>query len=250
MKTRRKNDWNELFLGKFKGYEKIFPNQYFNNFLFEPTGTESYEQKLFETLEKKSQLPLDIGLFNAAKTHSTEELASSSLSLSFLCFIVKLLSPKIVVEIGSFVGFSTCNIAKCLPPDGKVFSIEKFDYFADIAQKNVTKFGLNEQAVIVKGDAIEVLSTLEFGEKKLDLAFIDGNKEEYLAYLKWSVERLSDKGIIIIDDIFFHGDVLNDVCETEKGEGVKAVIEYLSNDAHLDYSFLPIANGLLFLKKQ
>ena len=161
------------------------------------------------------------------------------------------MSPKIAVEIGTFVGFSTCNIAKCLPPDGKIFSIEKFEDFAEIAEKNVAKFGLNDQVEIVKGDAIEVLSTLNLGEKEIDLAFIDGNKEEYLTYLEWSLERLSAKGIIIIDDIFFHGDVFNDVCETEKGSSVQAVIQHISKDTQLDYSFLPtVANGLLFISKQ
>ena len=123
-------------------------------------------------------------------------------------------------------------------------SIEKFEDFAEIVEKNVAKFGLNDQVEIVKGDAIEVLSTLNLGEKEIDLAFIDGNKEEYLTYLEWSLERLSAKGIIIIDDIFFHGDVFNDVCETEKGSGVQAVIQHISKDTQLDYSFLPIANGL------
>lgn len=240
--------WDEALSGKVKQHEKIFPNQYFNNFLWERSKDETYESYLYGLLEDISHLPLKKEEFFADEERTIDELASSSVVLNFLCMILKLTTPRVVFEIGSFVGFSTCNLAATMQPQSKLVTIEKFERFANTTIRNVSKFGLESKVKVICGDAKTILKTYDFGDEPIDFAFIDGDKQDYPFYVEWFVNRLSSNGFLVVDDILFHGDTLNENCKTEKGMGVKSVLNFLRSREDLSVSLLPIANGLLFIK--
>ena len=98
------------------------------------------------------------------------------------------------------------------------------------------------------GDAENILNRNLINEK-FDFIFIDGAKEKYDKFLKFSIQNINKGGIIFIDDALFHGDVLNNLPVTEKGVGVKNSI-YLAKEADgFEKIFLPISNGVMILKR-
>lgn len=230
-----------------RGHEKFSSTQMFNRYMFKGTE-EEFSKLLYDEMGSFTSLPFTADKFLVSDLHTIDEMASSPLCLSFLCFLTEMLSPRTVVEIGSFVGFSTANLAFGLPKGSKLYSFEKFDRFAEIAQSNIDNLGLAESVVLNVGDAKEELP--KKCPKEVDLVFIDGNKEDYLIYLKFFEERMSDNGIIVIDDFFFHGDIFNDQQNSDKGAGLRKVIEYLKSTNKFVCSVLPISNGMCLLSRR
>jgi caffeoyl-CoA O-methyltransferase len=97
----------------------------------------------------------------------------------------------------------------------------------------------------MEGSAREILGQLP--KKSFDVVFIDGSKQDYLEYALKSEGLLSDRGIIIVDDIFFHGDALNDEPATEKGAGCRKLLDHYEHDDKFTKVVLPISNGILLL---
>ena len=239
---------NDFDTKNVKGHEKVFSNQLFNRFLYDG-DQEVYEKKCFDFLNEFSKIKFSQERFYGSQRHTLDEMASSPASVAFVCFLASMIQPKLVIEIGTFVGFATINLAAKLDSEAKIIAIEKFDEFAEITIKNAKACGVIDQIEIKVGDAKEILPNLELVPNSVDLAFVDGNKEDYLTYIKIFESVLSDKGLIVMDDCFFHGDVLNEKYKTEKGEGVADAVDYIIESEDLTVCFLPISNGIALIKK-
>jgi predicted O-methyltransferase YrrM len=144
---------------------------------------------------------------------------------------------------------SAMSFARALPADGEVVTIEKFDRFAAIARRNFDKNGLGDKIRLIVGDATDVLAGLRSGPA-FDLVFIDGNKERYKDYMEATAPLLSPRGIMIVDDVFFHGDAVRATPSTEKGAGVKAALDYAAGLSGWLRVVLPIANGVLLMVRR
>lgn len=230
------------------GWQKFCSNQKFNRYLYEG-NSESYEKTLFMFLEKNSNIFFSRESFEVSKLHSIDEMASSPNAVSFICFLANLIRPKFALEIGTFVGFTTANLAKCLHKDGHLISVEKFDHFAEIAKKNFSNCGVSDKITLKIGDAKVVVRGLEIKDNTLDFAFVDGNKEDYLEYIEYLLPKLSQKGILLVDDCFFHGDILNENPKTEKGLGVKKAARFLNKNQEINLCFVPISNGMAIISR-
>jgi predicted O-methyltransferase YrrM len=178
-----------------------------------------------------------------------EEMASSPVSLRFFQFLARISGARRVLEIGSFVGVSAMCFARALPEDGEVVTIEKYDRFARIARRNFERNGLAAKIRLLQADALEALGGLPRHEP-FDIVFIDGNKERYREYMEQTVPLLGPRGIMIVDDAFFHGDALNAVPATEKGRGVKAALDFAADLEMWLRVVLPMANGILLLARR
>ena len=177
-----------------------------------------------------------------------EQMASNAVALGFLTWLLKLTGAKRVLEIGAFVGVSAMYFADALPPDGRVVTIEKFDHFAGIARRNFAANGLADRIELVEGDAHEVLPTVA-DRGPFDFAFIDGNKERYADYFRLVEPMMSDRSVIVVDDVFFHGDALSPTPLSEKGRGVRAFLELAASTANWNRAVLPLTNGMMLLCK-
>lgn len=210
----------------------------------------SYYKDLYKILEKSQKLN-DINKnykLKSSKIVSIREMSSPPQSLNLLKSITDLTNSRSVLEIGTFLGISAMAFAS-VDNSIKVTTIEKFKEFYDIANLNILNNGFSKQIKIINGDAMVVLKSLK---KKFDLVFIDGNKENYLNYLKLVLKNNTKKGsTIIIDNILFHGDVLNKTPVTEKGKGAKKVLKFIQ-DSKIFTSLLliPVYDGSLILKRK
>ena len=213
-------------------------------------GTD-YAEDLYQTICRASGIGNPHEELDLVHTDrfTLEQMGSNPVSLRFLQFLLKVAGARRVLEIGTFIGVSAIYFARALPPGGKVVTIEKFDHFAGIARQNIARNGVADRVEVLDGDAHEVLRRLPPGSE-FDFVFIDGNKERYRDYVQMTEPFLSAKGVIVVDDCFFHGDAVNARPTSEKGAGARAALDYASTRADLVKIALPLANGMLLLTRR
>jgi caffeoyl-CoA O-methyltransferase len=228
-------------------WDKMLPDQPEHAHLY---NGHAFMLDLFETVCRSSGIrnPHDEFKIEQSDMFSVEEMASNPIAMRFLQFLIRVAAVRRVLEIGAFVGLSTMCFAKALPADGKVVSIEKFDKFAAIARRNFSLNGLADKIELFQGDAFEVIDHLP-RDQMFDLVFIDGNKERYMDYAVKTEPLLAPRGIMIVDDCFYHGDVLNAAPTDAKGVGTKAFMDYAaSSDGWLRIA-LPVSNGMFLMTR-
>ncbi len=162
-------------------------------------------------------------------------------------FFIDMIGAHTFLEVGTFIGNTTMCVADFIGDNADITTIEKFDEFAEIARDNFKGNHLSDKINLLVGDAIKIIPALEDG--KFDIIYIDGDKGNYLELCKAAEKKLSPGGLIIVDDVFFHGDVFNDKPKTEKGRGCKALLEFYKNRRGFSKYVLPVNNGILLLKK-
>lgn len=162
-------------------------------------------------------------------------------------FLINITKAKSILEIGTFIGNTTMHLSENAGLDSKVTSIEFGQEFYDIACRNIKNNGFSSRIELIHSDAKLALN--KFEENTFDMIFIDGSKEDYLVFSLLSEKLLKKNGIIIIDDVFFHGDALNDKPKSNKGIGCKLLLNHYLNEANFKNCLLPISNGILLLQK-
>ncbi len=231
---------------KIRYYSSFLPNQkvlkkYFTN--------KDYEKKLYTLISNHSNIinPKKKYKLTNGSGFLVEEMASNPISLNFLNFLTSMIKPKYILEIGAFIGLSTMELTQNLKKGGKVVSLEKYEKFYKICKKNFNKNRLDKKIKIVLGDALETLKFKKF-RYKFDFIFIDGNKEKYKEIFVECEKLVSKNGIIVVDNIFNQGDVLNKNPKTSKGAGVKRFLKYVRHKKYSS-SILPFYDGIMLIKK-
>lgn len=229
---------------KYRYSDKLLPNQEFFRYLY------------------KDAPPLEISLHNLLASYSGsadasqlklttpknidfEEMSTPPWQLVLIGAFIGLTGAKTVLEIGTFVGHSAMQFARMVGGDGHVTTIEVGKEFAEIARQNVAANGFEKRITVLQGDAGAILETLP--DQSFDFVFVDGSKQDYLEYTLKSQRLLTSRGVIIVDDVFFHGDALNEEPQTEKGLGCKRLLEFYKSDTRFNKLLLPVANGILVL---
>ncbi|RDV03151.1 O-methyltransferase [Undibacter mobilis] len=235
---------------KIEFHERLLVTQPFHNSLYRESDAE-YFPRLYKAIMTSCALQEPQKRFDLEQSprFPVEVMGSNPMPLSLLELFVRLTNAKVCLEIGCFIGLSAMSMATALPPGGKVHTIEKFDEFAAVANRNFAANGLADRIELHLGDAIDVLPGLLRG-MQVDLAFIDGNKERYLDYFRLIEPSIRRGGIMIFDDATYHGDVLNDAPVDPKGSGVKAMLDEAGRHNEFHRSLLPIGNGLLLMLKK
>jgi caffeoyl-CoA O-methyltransferase len=213
--------------------------------------TEEYWEALYSTICHASSITDPYQEFDLAVTEmfTVEEMASNPVLLRFLQFLIKLGAKQRVLEIGTFIGLSAMTFARALPKDGQVVTIEKFDKFAAVAEENFRRNGLADRITLFQGDAHDIITSLPRDEL-FDVAFIDGDKGRYLDYFRMVDPLIAIGGLIIVDDVFFHGDAINTEPRTEKGAGVQQFLTAAASADNYLRLALPISNGTMLMLKE
>lgn len=219
-------------------------NQEFARYLYHEAAP--YEDALYALVSTHAARFHPNGLrIETSRNMELEEMSSPPFLLAFVNAIVQMTGAKTVLEIGTFIGSSTMQFAKMVGPAGHVTTLEIGKEFADIARRNFAQNELAERITLIEGDASTALARLP--KRSFDLVFVDGDKERYLDLALAAETLVTDNGVIIVDDVFFHGDALNTIPSTPKGLGCKRLIEHYRVDDRFDHLLLPIRNGLLVL---
>lgn len=170
------------------------------------------------------------------------------LEVQVLNFLIKALEIKKVVEIGTLYGYSAYQVAKCLPAEGKIWSIEKNQSNYNKAKEILSTSNQKDKIELIYGDAQQKLSELQ-SFAPFDMVFIDANKGAYLDYLIWAKDHLKKGGVVVGDNSFLFGTVY-DQSEQNHNMSVKNITvmkefnEHLVNSTDFETMVLPTPEGL------
>ena len=169
----------------------------------------------------------------------------------FLDFQLGLLKPNRILEIGTAVGFSTILMARHLPEEGQIFTIERHDIMSEKAKENFKKFGLEKKIKLFEDDAKDVLPSLD---ETFDFIFMDSAKSKYVEFFPYCMKALKVGGIMIVDDIFQAGTILDDISEIPRRarkihKRLNQFLDLIQNDEALKSTLIPLGDGIVMIQK-
>ncbi len=173
------------------------------------------------------------------------QMISSAIQGRWLAFLSKLLRPRRILEIGAFTGYATLCLAEGLAPDGEIISLEQNPERESLIRKYVAKAGLSERVDLRIGDAAALLPELS---APFDLVFLDADKANYPLYFELVVPLLRSGGLLIADNVLWHGHVLGEGTNKEI-LGIKAFNEAVMADERVEGMILGVEDGLFLVRK-
>ncbi len=170
----------------------------------------------------------------------------------FLDFFTATMQPSQVLEIGTAIGFSASLMAQHLQADGHLTTIDRYEKMYERAKENFKKLGLEDRITLIEGDAADVLPTLE---GSYDLIFMDSAKAKYIEFYPECMRLLRQGGVLIIDDVFQGGTVLDDEAEIPKRvrkihRKLNELFDTILNDKSNRSTLVPLGDGLLMVRKE
>lgn len=178
--------------------------------------------------------------------HPLAHMISGHVQGTLLSFISKMLAPKYILEIGTFTGYSALCLLKGIAGDGELHTIEIRQEDADTALRNF-KFAKNNNLITLHvGNAKEIIPVLPY---EWDLVFIDADKVSYIDYYELVLPRLSKKGVIIADNVLFHGQVLEQPIKGKNALAIDAFNKHVKSDSRVEQIMLSVRDGLSIIKK-
>jgi caffeoyl-CoA O-methyltransferase len=155
----------------------------------------------------------------------------------FLYMLLKMIGAKKVVEVGTLAGYSAIHMARALPTDGHLWTIEYEPKHAEVARKNIAAAGLSERITVLVGAGREVLPTVK---GPVDAVFIDADKGNYDHYGQWAIANLRPGGLVLGDNAYLFGKLLED---SDTGRAMRRFHEEVA--AACESVCLPTPDGLV-----
>ena len=177
--------------------------------------------------------------------HAHAHLQSSWHQGGFLSMMSKLLQPRHILEIGTFTGFSSLCLAEGLTSGGILHTIELRAEDANTAKAYFDKSPYANQLIVHTGDAKAIIPTLS---PLWDMVFIDADKTGYIDYYELVLPRLHKNGLIIVDNVLFHGEVLAPTISGKSAKAIQAFNEHVMKDQRTEHTILSIRDGLTLIR--
>ena len=179
--------------------------------------------------------------------HQQPHMLSGHVQGKFLEFISCIMQPKYILEIGTFTGYSALCLAKGLQENGELHTIELREDDAHICEKNFEQSELHKKIHLHIGNALDIIPNLPF---EWDIVFIDADKTGYTTYYEMLLPRLSKHGLIIADNVLFHGQVLENKITGKSAQAIDAFNRHVAADERTEQVMLTVRDGLLLIKKK
>ncbi len=160
----------------------------------------------------------------------------------FLQLLIKIIGAKRILEIGTLAGYSTIWMARGLPEDGKLITLEFEKKHSDVAKENFKKAGLDSKIEIINGPALDSLDKLK--GSKFDFAFIDADKVNINKYFDIIIDMMNRRGIITADNTLRRGDVVNQNSEDENTFAIREFNIKAASDPRVESLLIPISDGV------
>lgn len=190
-------------------------------------------------------VPQDEALEAALRDMAAAGLPSISVSPNqgkILHMLALLCGARTILEIGTLGGYSAIWLARALPTDGRLVTIEHSTKHAEVARKNIARAGLADRVEIRIGRALDLLPKFE-AERigPFDMVFIDADKSPYTEYFQWSLHLTRPGGLIIADNVIRSGDVIDANTIDANLEGIRRFNAALAAESRVTATILPIA---------
>ena len=167
----------------------------------------------------------------------------------FLYLIIRVSKIKSVLEIGTFTGLSSLTIALALPEEGSLIALDKNEKTNKIAMDFFKKADQEKKIKIITKPALESLKDIKKNNKSFDMIFIDADKENYKNYYDKSMELINKDGLIIIDNVLWHGEVVDKTKNDKLTNSIRDFNFYVKNDKKSEQVILPLGDGFAVCRK-
>lgn len=180
------------------------------------------------------------------QNHSESVMLSGHLQGKVLEMISCMIRPRRILEIGTFTGYSALCLAKGLTAEGELHTIELREKDAIQARSFFDRSIYADQIISYTGDALKIIPEMN---EIWDLVFIDADKPAYIEYFNLVLPRMRQNGFILADNIFFHGQVLEENVKGKSALGIKSFNEFIKGRDDVEKVVLTIRDGLYLIRK-
>ena len=160
----------------------------------------------------------------------------------FLHLIIKISNIKNVLEIGTFTGLSALSISLALPDEGKLIALDKNEETNKVAKNFFKKANQDHKIKTIIKPALESLEELK--NNKFDMVFIDADKMNYKEYYEKSLKLINKNGLIIIDNVLWHGEVADKENLDKYTVNIREFNTYVANDKRVEQIIIPLGDGM------
>lgn len=175
-------------------------------------------------------------------------MISGQLQGGILAMITGMLQPSKILEVGTFTGYSAIWMAKYLPENSKIYTIDKNEELAEKMRSYFREAEISQQVELIIGEATEIIPGLDH---TFDLVFIDADKANYINYYEMVLPKMPPGGHIIADNVLWHGKVISQQ-ERENDKETAAIHQfnqYVYRDDRVDNVIFPVRDGLMIIRK-
>ncbi|WP_431044649.1 O-methyltransferase [Streptomyces sp. P1-3] len=165
-----------------------------------------------------------------------------------LAFLVRLTGARLVVEVGTFTGFSALSMAQALPADGRLITCDVSEEWTAYGREAWAKAGVDDRIDLRIAPALDTLRALP-AEPHIDLAYVDADKENYVAYWEELVPRMRPGGLIVADNVLFGGKV-TDPAATGNPAAIRRFNDHVAADARMESVMVTVADGLTLARRR
>ncbi len=167
----------------------------------------------------------------------------------FLHLLIKSSKIKKILEIGTFTGLSALSMSLALPEDGSVLALDKNHETSNVALNFFRKASQENKIELIVAPALESLNNLSDKNQKFDLVVIDADKENYKKYYNHSVDLINKNGLIVIDNVLWHGEVADVNIQDKLTVSIREFNSYVNNDKRVENLIIPLGDGLSICRK-
>ena len=200
---------------------------------------------------------------NSTKLHSVQneiisyneglgDIKRMQISISqchFLYLLIKFSKIKKILEIGTFTGLSTLSMSLAFPEDGSVIALDKNQETSKTAVNFFKKAKQENKIKLIIAPALESLNNLNDQKQKFDLVFIDADKENYKKYFNQSLELIDKDGLIVIDNVLWHGEVVDNNKQDKLTVSIREFNSYVNENKRVENLIIPLGDGLTVCRK-
>jgi predicted O-methyltransferase YrrM len=170
----------------------------------------------------------------AADEAGMPRIEVSAQHAKLLSLLAELRQATRVLEIGTLAGYSTIALARGAGPDGRVVTLEYDARHAEVARANLARAGVDDRVEVIVGAALDSLPVLAERGERFDMFFIDADKENNVAYVRWAIELATQGALIVIDNIARSGRVLDPAADDLQARAVRDMFEMMGTHPRLD----------------
>lgn len=165
---------------------------------------------------------------------------------TFLTVLTHVMRPRLVVEVGTFIGYSSLCIAGALEAGARMVCCDVSEEWTTVARRHWEAAGLDDRIELVLGPADHTLAALPL-DPPIDLAFIDADKSNYITYYEQILERLSPRGMIAVDNTMWSARVLDDDDQSADTRAIRSFNRHVADDDRVTNVTVPIGDGVTLI---
>lgn len=173
-------------------------------------------------------------------------MATGHLQGKFLELITKMINPELILEIGTFTGYSTICLARGLRNGGRLITIELNDELKEFSRSYFITAGVDQNITQMTGNALEILPSLNM---MFDMVFIDGDKREYCDYYNLIKDKVRKGGYIIADNVLWGEKVLEAGTTDKQTRGIIDFNNMIMNEKDIEHVIIPLRDGITIIRK-